>query len=272
VVLTDLEGQEDFNGDMDFKIAGTREGITAIQMDTKLKGLTLEIIEKTLNQGRDGRMFILDKMNETISSSRSEVSRFAPRMTKIKIDPAKIGAVIGTGGKTIRSIIEETKTTIDVSDDGTVVIGSVDAESTQKAIAIIESLTKEIEVGEVYTGKVTRILDFGAMVEVLPGKEGLVHVSELASYRVNKVEDEVSIGDEVMVKVIGIDHLGRVNLSRRALFEKDSERSDAGLGDNRGSRPPQRRDGPASSGYPSRDRQRPYRPDRNQPRYPSKRR
>jgi polyribonucleotide nucleotidyltransferase len=270
VVLTDLEGQEDFNGDMDFKIAGTREGITAIQMDTKLKGLSLEIIEKTLSQGKDGRMFILDKMNETISSSRSEVSRFAPRMTTIKIDPGKIGAVIGSGGKTIRSIIEETKTTIDVNDDGTVVIGSVDAESTQKAIAIIEGLTKDIEVGEVYTGKVSRILNFGAMVEVLPGKEGLVHVSELASYRVNKVEDEVSIGDEVMVKVIGIDNMGRVNLSRRALFEKDSERTDARTGDARGTRPPQRRGGPASFGS-SQDRQRPYRPDRNQPRYPSNR-
>jgi polyribonucleotide nucleotidyltransferase len=268
VVLTDLEGQEDFNGDMDFKIAGTRQGITAIQMDTKLKGLTLEIIEKTLSQGRDGRMFILDKMDETISVSRSEVSRYAPRMTKIKIDPGKIGAVIGTGGKTIRSIIEETKTTIDVNDDGTVVIGSVDAESTQKAIAIIESLTKEIEVGEVYTGKVSRIFDFGAMVEVLPGKEGMVHISELAAYRVNKVEDEVSVGDEVMVKVIGIDNQGRVNLSRRALFEKDSERAESRSAGQRNSG--YRRGGP-SSGRNPRDRQRPYRSDRNQPRYPSKR-
>ncbi len=257
VVLTDLEGQEDFNGDMDFKIAGTREGITAIQMDTKLKGLTLEIIEKTLSQGKDGRMFILDKMNETINTSRSDVSQYAPRMTTIKIDPGKIGAVIGTGGKTIRSIIEETKTTIDVNDDGSIVIGSVDAGSTQKAIAIIEGLTKDIEVGEVYTGKVSRILNFGAMVEVLPGKEGLVHVSELASYRVNKVEDEVNIGDEVMVKVIGIDNQGRVNLSRRALFEKDSERDDSRSSNQRGSGP--------------RDRQRPYRSDRNQPRYPTKR-
>jgi len=270
VVLTDLEGQEDFNGDMDFKIAGTRQGITAIQMDTKLKGLSMEIIEKTLSQGKEGRLFILDKMDQTISTSRAEVSRYAPRMTKIKIDPAKIGAVIGTGGKTIRSIIEETKTTIDVNDDGTVVIGSVDAESTQKAIAIIESLTKDVEVGDVYTGKVTRILDFGAMVEVLPGKEGLIHISELASYRVNKVEDEVKIGDEVMVKVIGIDNMGRVNLSRRALFEKDSERTATRTDNTRNSRPPYRRSGSPSSGYQQRDRQRPYRPDRNQPRYPSK--
>ena len=237
-------------------------------MDTKLKGLSLEIIEQTLAQGKEGRLFILDKMNETISASRPDVSQYAPRMTTIKIDPGKIGAVIGSGGKTIRSIIEETKTTIDVSDDGTVVIGSVDAESIQKAMAIIESLTKDIEVGEVYTGKVSRILNFGAMVEVLPGKEGLVHVSELANYRVNKVEDEVSIGDEVMVKVIGIDNMGRVNLSRRALFEKDGEQTD---GSPSADYPFKSSSGQSSSGYQSRDRQRPYRPDRNQPRYPTKR-
>ncbi len=226
-VLTDIEGIEDFDGDMDFKIAGTKDGITAIQMDTKLKGISLEIVEKTLNQGREGRMFILDKMNEAITASRPDVSRYAPRMTKIKIDPGKIGAVIGTGGKTIRSIIEETKTTIDVNDDGTVVIGSSDAEATQKAIAIIEGLTREAKIGDIFTGKVSRILDFGAMVEILPGKEGLVHISELADYRVAKVEDEVKIGDEVTVKVINIDNLGRVNLSRRALFEKESRGPEA---------------------------------------------
>jgi polyribonucleotide nucleotidyltransferase len=226
-VLTDIEGLEDFNGDMDFKVAGTRDGITAIQMDTKLKGISLEVVEKALTQARDARLFILDKMGEAISTSRPDVSRYAPRMTKIKIDPSKIGAVIGTGGKTIRSIIEETKTTIDVSDDGTVVIGSPDMEATQKAIAIIEGLTREAEVGDIFTGKVTRILDFGAMVEILPGKEGLVHISELADYRVNKVEDEVKIGDEITVKVIAIDNLGRVNLSRRALFEEGTEKATA---------------------------------------------
>jgi polyribonucleotide nucleotidyltransferase len=225
VVLTDLEGQEDFNGDMDFKVAGTRDGITAIQMDTKLKGISLEIVEKTLTQAQEGRLFILDKMNQAISASRPDVSRYAPRMTKIKIDPSKIGAVIGTGGKTIRSIIEETKTTIDVTDDGTVVIGSPDMEATQKAITIIEGLTREAQIDDIFTGKVTRILDFGAMVEILPGKDGLVHISELADYRVNRVEDEVKIGDEITVKVINIDNLGRVNLSRRALFEKDTERA-----------------------------------------------
>ncbi len=227
VVLTDLEGQEDFNGDMDFKVAGTREGITAIQMDTKLKGISLEIVDKTLTQAHEGRMFILDKMNSVINASRPDVSRYAPRMTTIKIDPGKIGAVIGTGGKTIRSITEETKTTIDVSDDGTVVIGSPDMEATKKAIAIIEGLTREAQVGDIFTGKVSRILDFGAMVEILPGKDGLVHVSELADYRVNKVEDEVKIGDEVTVKVIAIDNLGRVNLSRRAVFEEGTEKAAA---------------------------------------------
>ena len=243
IVLTDLEGQEDFNGDMDFKIAGTREGITAIQMDTKLKGLTIDIIEKTLTQGREGRMFVLDTMNRTITSSRPDVSPYAPRMTKIKIDPAKIGAVIGSGGKTIRSIIEETKATIDVSDDGTVVIGSPDAEATQKAIGIIEGLTKDAEIGDLYTGKVSRILDFGAMVEILPGKEGLVHISELADYRVGKVEDEVKIGDEVTVKVINIDNMGRVNLSRRAVYAKDDDAPSADY--------PFRKSG-GSSGSPSR--------------------
>jgi polyribonucleotide nucleotidyltransferase len=219
-VLTDIEGIEDFNGDMDFKIAGTKDGITAIQMDTKLKGITLEIVEKTLSQGKDARLFILDKMGETIDASRSDVSKFAPRMTKIKIDQGKIGAVIGTGGKTIRSIIESTKTTIDVADDGTVTIGSSDMEATQKAISIIEGLTREAKIGDIFTGKVSRILNFGAMVEILPGKDGLVHISELADRRLDRVEDEVKIGDEVTVKVISIDDMGRVNLSRRALFEK----------------------------------------------------
>jgi polyribonucleotide nucleotidyltransferase len=258
-VLTDIEGLEDFNGDMDFKVAGTRDGITAIQMDTKLQGITLEVVEKTLFQAKDGRLFILGKMDEAISASRPDVSRYAPRMTKIKIDPAKIGAVIGSGGKTIRSIIEETKTTIDVSDDGTVVIGSPDMEATQKAVNIIESLTREIQIGDVFTGKVSRILDFGAMVEILPGKEGLVHISELADYRVGKVEDVVKIGDEVMVKVINIDNLGRVNLSRRVLFEKEGQQtSEPGPGNAREEssppRYPDRRGSGGSSGFGGRPR------------------
>ncbi|MDP2930874.1 MAG: polyribonucleotide nucleotidyltransferase [Chloroflexota bacterium] len=225
VTLTDIEGVEDAYGDMDFKVAGTVEGITALQMDIKLKGVSQEILRKALVDARAARLHILNIMGQTISSSRAEVSRYAPRMYKMMIDPSKIGAVIGTGGKTIRSIIEETKTTIDVEDDGTVIIGSPDEAAARKAIGIIEGLTKEVEVGTVYTGKVTRILNFGAMVEILPGKEGLVHVSELAEHRVEKVEDEVKIGDELTVKVIGIDNLGRVNLSRRAVFESVSRTS-----------------------------------------------
>jgi polyribonucleotide nucleotidyltransferase len=236
-VLTDIEGWEDAHGDMDFKIAGTRKGITAIQMDTKLQGITMEVVERTLTQGKDARFTILDRMKETINTSRTEISRFAPRMQKIMISPDKIGAVIGAGGKTIRSIIEQTKTTIDINDDGTVLVGSADAEAARKAIEIIENLTREVEVGSTYTGKVTRVLDFGAMVEILPGKEGMIHISELADYRVPSVEDEVSVGDEVMVKVIGIDNLGRVNLSRRAVFEEGS----------------------GSSGEKPRDESRPYR-------------
>ena len=275
-VLTDIEGVEDFNGDMDFKIAGTRDGITAIQMDTKLKGITIEIVEKTLSQGKEARLFILDKMEQAIGASRAEVSRYAPRMTKIKIDPAKIGAVIGTGGKTIRSIIEQTKTTIDVTDDGTVVIGSSDMEATQKAISIIESLTREAQIGDIFTGKVSRILDFGAMVEILPGREGLVHISELADYRVGKVEDEVKIGDEVTVKVINIDNLGRVNLSRRALFEKDSQGSEAAAADSPTADYPFRKGGSgSSSGFRGKPRysggDRPPRPNRGPSRPPFKR-
>ena len=181
-ILTDIEGIEDNYGDMDFKVAGTTEGITALQMDTKLKGISLDILEKTLNQAREARLLILDVMQQTISSSRPEVSRYAPRMYKIMIDPSKIGSVIGTGGKTIRSIIEETKTTIDITNDGSVLVGSSDEESARKAIEIIESLTKEVEVGSIYTGKATRLLNFGVMVEILPGKEGLVHISEPVSY------------------------------------------------------------------------------------------
>jgi len=219
-ILTDIAGIEDAYGDMDFKVAGTSTGITALQMDTKLKGVSPKILEETLNQAREARLSILEIMGRTISSSRPELSRYAPRIYKISIDPDKIGSVIGTGGKTIRSIIEETKASIDIENDGTVLIGSPDESSARKAIEIIEGLTKEIEVGTTYTGKVSRIMNFGAMVEILPGKEGLVHISELAEHRVANVEDVVKIGDEVTVKVVGIDNLGRVNLSRRAVFEK----------------------------------------------------
>ena len=223
-ILTDIEGIEDNYGDMDFKVAGTTEGITGLQMDTKIKGLSMEMVAETLQQAREARLFILEKMHQTISSYRTELSQYAPRMQKITIAQEKIGSVIGPGGKTIRSIIEATKTTIDIDNDGTVVIGSLDETAARRAIEMIENLTKEMEAGGIYTGKVTRILNFGAMVEILPGKEGLVHISELADYRVARVEDEVKVGDEITVKVTEIDSLGRINLSRRAMME-DSPRT-----------------------------------------------
>jgi len=257
VILTDIEGIEDAYGDMDFKVAGTAEGVTALQLDIKIKGLSLEIIEKTLNQAREARLSILEIMSRTISSSRKEISRYAPRMYKITIPQEKIGAVIGTGGKTIRSIIEETKATVDIENDGTVLIGSLDEESARKAIELIQNLTKEVEVGVLYTGKVTRVLNFGAMVEILPGKEGLVHISELADYRVGKVEDIVKVGDEIMVKVIDIDNLGRVNLSRKAVFETLPQATGTKAKDSLSPKPPSRRP-PARPSYPERNKQRYY--------------
>ena len=249
-VLTDIEGTEDNYGDMDFKVAGTTEGITGLQMDTKIKGLSAEIVEKTFQQAKEARLHILSVMNNTISESRTEMSLYAPRVYKLIIPTEKIGAVIGPGGKNIRAIIDETKATIDIDDTGTVLIGSNDEASARKAIAIIENMTKEVEVGTVYTGKVTRILNFGAMVEILPGKEGLVHISELADYRVNSVEDVVKVDDEIMVKAIEIDNLGRVNLSRRAVLEESTGNSGSNKGESgsvdypfrsqRNSRPPQR--------------------------------
>ncbi len=241
LVLTDIEGLEDNYGDMDFKVAGTADGITGIQMDTKLKGLTMEIVEETIRRARESRLFILDIMNKTISASRAEMSPYAPRMYKISIPTEKIGSVIGPGGKTIRSIIEQTKATIDIKDDGTVVIGSSDEAAAKKAIGIIEDLTREIEVGAVYTGKVTRILPFGALVEILPGKEGMVHISELADYRVGQVEDVIHLGDEVTVKVLRTED-GKIALSRKAILSPSSEPSQ-GESPRRDSRPPFRRPG-----------------------------
>ncbi|MBM4443790.1 MAG: polyribonucleotide nucleotidyltransferase [Chloroflexi bacterium] len=222
-VLTDLEGMEDAYGDMDFKVAGTAAGITALQLDTKLKGLSQEILEKALSDALQARLFILTTMQKTIAKSRPDLSKYAPRMIKINIDPSKIGSVIGPGGKTIRSIIEQTKTTIDIENDGTVLIGSIDPEAAQKAIAMVENLTKDVEVNSVYTGKVTRIFGYGALVEILPGKEGLVHISELADYRVPSVEEVVKVGDEIMVKVIELDRQGKISLSRRAVFQDGAQ-------------------------------------------------
>jgi polyribonucleotide nucleotidyltransferase len=225
-ILTDIQGIEDALGDMDFKVTGTREGVTAIQMDIKVAGLTEEILKNALSQAREGRLFILDKMDAVITGPRQEVSRYAPRITTIKINPDKIRDIIGPGGKMIRKITEETRTSIDIQDDGSVNIGSNNAENTQKAIDWIKSLTREVEAGEIYKGKVTRIMPFGAFVEILPGKEGLVHISELANYRVPTVEDVVHIGDEVQVLVTEIDRQGRVNLSRRALLEPSEDDHD----------------------------------------------
>jgi polyribonucleotide nucleotidyltransferase len=225
VILTDIEGIEDFYGDMDYKVAGTVNGITAIQLDIKLRGVSQEILGKATMQARDAHWVILDVIKKAIPEVRSNLSKYAPRMYRITIDPSKIGALIGPGGKNIKSIIEDTKATIEVSNDGTVVIGSPSEESAQAAIRRVEGLTQEVEVGTIYTGKVTRIQNFGAFVEVLPGKEGLVHISELADHHVGKVEDVVKIGDEIMVKVTEIDRLGRINLSRKAAFADQSKSS-----------------------------------------------
>ncbi|MBO8126394.1 MAG: polyribonucleotide nucleotidyltransferase [Firmicutes bacterium] len=215
VVLSDIQGIEDHLGDMDFKVAGTRTGVTAIQMDIKIAGIGREILSAALKQAREGRMFILDKMMEVISEPRPEISPYAPRIITLTIDPEKIRDVIGPGGKTIRKIIAETGADIDIDDDGTVYIASVDQEAGQTAKSIIESLTKGVEVGEVYEGVVKRITNFGAFVEIGPNKEGLVHISQLARRRVNKVEDVVHVGDIIRVKVVEIDSLGRINLSHK---------------------------------------------------------
>jgi polyribonucleotide nucleotidyltransferase len=218
-VLTDIAGIEDALGDMDFKVAGTADGITALQMDIKVKGISLEIMKEALAQAREARLYVLEKIRETMPESRAELSRYAPRMYRIQIPTEKIGTVIGPGGRVIRSIIDETKCSIDVEEDGTVYVGSPDQEMANRAMEIIKGLTKDVEVGTIYTGKVTRLLNFGAFVEIMPGKEGLVHISELADYRVPSVEDVVQVGDEIMVMVTEIDAMGRINLSRRAVLE-----------------------------------------------------
>ena len=218
-VLTDIQGIEDHLGDMDFKVAGTAEGITALQMDIKIKGITPAIMREAMAQAKEARLFILDKILSTISTHRENMSPFAPRMIKINIPVDKIGAIIGPGGKTIRAIIAETKATIDVQDDGTVFIGSPNEDSRASARSKIEGLTKEAEVGTIFKGKVVRSTTFGAFVEILPGKDGLVRLSELAEEPVQRVEDAVNVGDEVSVMVIEVDRLGRINLSTRAVIQ-----------------------------------------------------
>lgn len=218
-VLTDIQGLEDHLGDMDFKVAGTRKGITAIQLDIKITGLRYEIITETLQRAKEARLKILDVMESCIAEPRKDLSPFAPRIQTTKIPVEKIGALIGPGGKTIRSIIEDTGVQIDVQDDGTVFVASADGESAARALDRISELTAEPEIGRIYTGKVVRTTDFGAFVEFLPGHDGLVHISQLADYRVPKVEDVVQVGDEVMVMVIDIDAQNRVKLSRQAVLE-----------------------------------------------------
>jgi len=229
-VLTDITGKEDAYGDMDFKVTGTAEGVTALQMDIKVSGITTEIMRDALQQAHAARMHILGKMTEVISTSRDELSQYAPRITTLKIPVDKIRDVIGAGGKVIRQITAETGTEINIEDDGTIQIAATSGEAAQKAIKWIEGLTKDVEVGKEYLGKVTRIMNFGAFVEILPGKEGLVHISQLADYRVPRVEDVVSIGDELMVVVTEIDRMGRVNLSRRAAMERHMSSAGAKAG------------------------------------------
>ena len=220
-ILTDIQGLEDHLGDMDFKVADTKDGITALQMDIKIQGITEQILTEALTQAKQARMEILEELTSTIAAPREELSQYAPKIEMIQIEPAKIKDVIGKGGDTINGIIDETGVKIDIDQDGKVSIASADAEMIKKAIKIIEDLTKEVKVGEVYLGKVVRIEKFGAFVNLIKGKDGLVHISQLANDRVNKVEDVVKLGDEILVKVTEIDKQGRVNLSRKAMLNED---------------------------------------------------
>ena len=220
-ILTDIQGLEDHLGDMDFKVAGTKDGITALQMDIKIQGITEQILTEALTQAKQARMEILEELTSTIAAPREELSQYAPKIEMIQIEPAKIKDVIGKGGDTINGIIDETGVKIDIDQDGKVSIASADTEMIKKAIKIIEDLTKEVKVGEVYLGKVVRIEKFGAFVNLIKGKDGLVHISQLANDRVNKVEDVVKLGDEILVKVTEIDKQGRVNLSRKAMLNED---------------------------------------------------
>jgi polyribonucleotide nucleotidyltransferase len=240
-VLTDIQGLEDHLGDMDFKVAGTSKGITALQMDIKIKGVTDAIMTQALAQARTARMQILDLILSVIPTSRPELSDYAPRITIIKIDPEKIGAVIGPGGKVIRGIQDRTGVKIDIEEDGTVYIAAVDGPTAALAVEEIKGLTEDAEVGRVYTGKVTRVEPYGAFVEFMPGRDGLVHISQLADYRVASVEDEVSLGDEIMVMVTDVDDSGKVRLSRQAVLEgwtpeeaRQRDRRGGGGGDRRG--------------------------------------
>ena len=221
VILTDILGDEDHAGDMDFKVCGTEKGITAMQMDIKIDGLTEDILRKALDQAREGRIFIIGKMRETISAPRSDISQYAPRITTVKVKVDQVRNVIGSGGKNIRQIISETGVTIDVEDDGTVTIASSDAEAASRAVMMVKWLTEEAEVGKIYRGTVKKIVDFGAFVEILPGTEGLLHISQIAKERINKVTDVLQEGDEVMVKVLEMDKSGKIRLSRKEALDAE---------------------------------------------------
>jgi polyribonucleotide nucleotidyltransferase len=257
-VLSDIAGAEDHYGDMDFKVAGTRTGITALQMDIKVGGITMDIMRKALEQARQGRLEILDHMAQALAAPRAQISAYAPRIVTIRIPTEKIGDVIGPGGKTIRSIIEKTGVKIDVEDDGRVNVASADEGAAQQAITMIQELTATPELEKSYLGRVERITDFGAFIEIMPGVDGLLHVSEIANYRVKDVRDELKEGEQIMVKVINVDPSGKVRLSRKALLAPDegtaprdprpvhdgpppdSGRGDRDRGRDRGGRPPRR--------------------------------
>jgi polyribonucleotide nucleotidyltransferase len=245
-ILTDIAGAEDHYGDMDFKVAGTAKGITGLQMDIKIGGITSQVMSEALAQAKAGRLFILDRMVEALGAPRSEISAYAPRIITIQIPKDKIGGVIGTGGKIIRGIIEQTGVKIDIDDDGKVNIASTDSDSAQKAIRMIEDLVMEAEVGKTYLGTVTRLVDFGAFVEIFPGTEGLLHISEVADYRVQDINNELKVGEQILVKVLSIEPPNKIRLSRKAVL-----REAAGLPPSQPSaRPPQRRgDRPRGVGH-----------------------
>jgi polyribonucleotide nucleotidyltransferase len=222
-VLSDILGDEDHLGDMDFKVAGTEKGVTALQMDIKIQGITKEIMKAALDQAREGRMHILEKMKQAVDSPRTELSAYAPRMITMKINPQKIRDVIGKGGAVIRALTEETGTTIDIQDDGTVTIACVSSEGGEAAKRRIEELTADVEVGKVYDGTVLKLLDFGAIVSVLPGRDGLLHISQIANERVNAVSDYLKEGQQVRVKVLEADEKGRLRLSMKAAAQEGQQ-------------------------------------------------
>ena len=222
-ILTDIQGPEDHNGDMDFKVAGTEKGITAMQMDVKITGITKKIFQEVLEKAKKAREIILKEMSKTIPKPREKLSQFAPKIYTIKINPEKIGEVVGPKGKIINEIIGCCEVTIDIEQDGSIYVTSEKEEGAQKALEWITNITRELKVGEVFQGKVVKILDFGAFVEIIPGQDGMIHISEIAPYRINKIDDVLKVGDLVKVKIIEIDKLGRINLSSKEFFEKNKK-------------------------------------------------